>query len=300
MLLHKEWGDILRTGNFLFKYASMLGLSKMHNVEVRFPKHYFFDYFKHQLPVDDGIEVDGYIDERVNRYDPEHINSYANDMKTKNMSVRLNCFLQSEKYWMHCKDYVIEMLEFKDELLDKVRNRYEKSLSRKTIGISIRRGDWVGHTFFYQIPIEFYIYNLQKYFPSWRDEYNIVLFSDDPEWLRKTFKGDNVYYVGKEHFLNDNYHNNPFEQVLYGSLCDNFIISNSTFSWWLGYLAVTCKKNDCKVIHSGKWMTDEGSKEFGSTPDDYYPESWTVSDFFTTIPEDYNFKALDAYSLLKG
>lgn len=295
MLVHKQWGEILRTGNFLFKYASMLGLSKKYDSEIRLPKHFILDCFENQLELDDDRDYNGVISERMNAYDPEHFEQYADDIKNKTMNIALNCFLQSPKYWEHCEDYVIEMLKFREDILGEIRDKYKQSLNRKTIGISIRRGDWVGHGVFAQIPIEFYIYNLYRFFPDWED-CNIIFFSDDPTWIRETFSGENVYYVGMNNFLDDNYHNNPMEQVLYGSLCDNFIISNSTFSWWLAYLAVNCKRSG-KVVHSNMWMTEDGSNIFKSNPEDYYHKNWIISDFV-------NYKGdtteLPTYKIWKG
>ena len=297
MLLNKQWGEIVRLGNFMFKYASVLGIANKYNTPVCFPNNYMFNYFKNEIIIDTGIEPDINIGERVHYYDPELFEQFTNDFKTKNVNIMLNCFLQSPKYWERCEEYVIEMLKFKEFELDKIKIKYEIPLSKKTIGISIRRGDFIGHGYYWQIPTEFYLYALEKHFPDWL-EYNIILFSDDPNWIRTTFNGDNIFYSNGD-FLDTNYFNNPMEQLLYGSLCDNFIISNSTFSWWLGYLATNCKKSG-KVVHSGKNVTPLFDKQYQqSNVNDYYHKNWIKSDFFD-IENSYDFKNLSTNVLLKG
>lgn len=285
MILHKKWGEIIRLGNFMFKYASLLGLSKRYNTELYLPKHYMFDYFLNNVNYDNNIPFDIEIVERYHKYDIEYWDKFKNDFISKNVNISLNSFLQSPKYWQDNEDYIKKMLLFKPDIIDSIKKKYKESLKRKTIGISIRRGDFLNNAGFYQLPIEFYIYSLEKYFPNWKD-YNIILFSDDYDWIRKTFIGNNIYY-SDGNFINDDYNNNPMEQLIYGSLCDNFIISNSTFSWWLSYLAVNCKEDGKGiVIHSGKNLC--GNLEIGSDINDYYHKDWICSDFLSIKNINYN------------
>lgn len=285
MILHKRWGEIVRMGNFMFKYASLLGLSKRYNTDLYLPKHYMFDYFLNDINYDDNIPFDIEIVERFHKYDIEYWDQFENDFKIKNVNISLNSFLQSPKYWEDYEEYIKKMLLFKPDIINNIKEKYKDSLSKKTIGISIRRGDFLNHYGFYQLPIEFYLYTLERYFPNWKD-YNIILFCDDHEWIINTFKGNNIYYADGN-FINEDYNNNPMEQLVYGSLLDNFIISNSTFSWWLAYLAVNCKEeNKGIVIHSGKNLS--GSLENGSDVNDYYYKDWICSDFLSLNDINYN------------
>jgi len=276
MILHKKWGEIVRLGNFLFKYASLLGLSKKYNTELYLPNHYMFDYFKNKPNFDNGMSYDMEITEPKLSYDEEYWKQYKEDFITKKVNFNLGAFLQSPKYWEDNKTYVNEMFSFDDTQLNNVKEKYKTSLSKKTIGISIRRGDFVNNYQYYQINEDFFIYSLDKYFPDWED-YNLIFFCDDYNWIRENFKGDNVYY-SDGNFVGKDYFQNPMEQLMYGSLCDNFIISNSTFSWWLAYLAVNIKNNNGKVVHSGKNI--RGPLESSANPLDYYHKDWITSDFF--------------------
>ena len=50
-----------------------------------------------------------------------------------NVNFALNYFLQSPKYWKENEEYVNEMFKFKDEIIQNVKNKYEKSLSKKIL-----------------------------------------------------------------------------------------------------------------------------------------------------------------------
>ena len=67
-----------------------------------------------------------------------------------------------------------------------------------------------------------------------------VITSDDVEWCKTIFTEDNFVFndvipegVYKPHF-----------DFAVGTLCDDFIIANSTFSWWIAWLG----KNENKQI----------------------------------------------------
>lgn len=286
MILHKEWGKELRMGNYLFKYASILGLSKRYDTKVIFPKHYMFDMFKNKVDINNFVNFDLELEEQNFFYDIDYFDYFKEDFKNKKVNLTSATFLQSFKYWQDSKEYVHNMLSFKEELVESVKSKYSEVFKKPTIGISIRRGNFINHPVFYQTPIEFYLYSLETYFPNW-EEYNLVFFCDDSDWVRKNFIGDNVFYADGN-FINTDFMNDPSEQLILGSLCDNFIISNSTFSWWLGYLAVDCKNTNGKVIHTGKnfrgFMEEKFKKE------DFYPQSWIESDFLTKKINIHNLK----------
>jgi hypothetical protein len=276
MILHKKWGEVLRMGNFMFKYASLLGLSKRYDTELVIPNHYMFDYFENKIKIDENLPYDKEITERNFFYDIDFFDSISDDIKSKNINFTLSTFLQSYKYWEEHKDYVHSMLRFKPSEIDKIKKKYSEALSKKTIGISIRRGDFVNHGTFFQINLDFYLKSLNDYFPN-IEEYNIIAFCDDYSWIRQNLKLDNVYYADGD-FVGVNFKNDPFEQLILGSLCENFIIGNSTFSWWLAYLSKNCNNSNGIVIHSGKNF--KGFMEQNFRKEDFYHPSWIESNFY--------------------
>lgn len=70
-------------------------------------------------------------------------------------------------------------------------------------------------------------------------------FSDDIKWCVENIKNDDndIYFI-------NNTEKDYYELYLM-SLCDNNIISNSTFAWWGAYLN---KNEDKKVIAPKNWF----------------------------------------------
>lgn len=91
---------------------------------------------------------------------------------------------------------------------------------------------------------------------SFFNDSNFIFVSDDMNWVRDNFKGDNIWY-------------SPFNEI--GDLqlmilSDNNIIANSSFSWWGAYLNKNTKKNISPKI----WFGPDGPKEI----QDIIPEHW--------------------------
>ena len=89
----------------------------------------------------------------------------------------------------------------------------------------------------------------------------VVIFSDDPQWCveQKLFESDRFIVSSG---------NDPYIDLYLMSQCDDFIIANSTFSWWGAWLA-----NRGKVIAPKKWF---GPNNSHLNTKDLYPEHWEI------------------------
>ncbi len=297
MILHKLFGQHLRLGNFLYKLSAMWAMTYRYNCKMKLPDYFLWKYLVNPPEIDNGEIVEDVFRTRKWEFDPLHLHDHAELFRTKNVDIDLGAFFQSARWFEDFEPEILEKLKFKQEYVDFCKEKYKDSLSKETIAISIRRGDMVNHNSFFQIPIEYYLIALQEEFPNWK-EYNIVFFSDDIEWCKQTFKGDNVYFAEPNGthitiYDSNNYHKDPTEQLIYGTLCDNFIIGQSTFSWWQAFLG--SKRSGGKVVHSGKNFDNDYSHY--DIRDYYYP-IWVKVDY---LDEHGNLKKLtdETKSLLK-
>lgn len=140
-------------------------------------------------------------------------------------------YFQSDKYFNHRKQEIIELFtNYKNEL-------NLKSFDKPTIGIHVRRGDYVKLQHAHVVlPVSYYnnalntmanklgFQNVQQM----NDKYTFVLFSDDIEWCKKAFfNNKNIQYMEG---------NKAVEDLYLMGMCDHNIMANSTFSWWATYL----------------------------------------------------------------
>lgn len=74
-----------------------------------------------------------------------------------------------------------------------------------------------------------------------REDSIIFVFTDEIEKARAMFKGEHYVFIENR---------SPAEQLSLMKSCDDFVISNSTFSWWGAFLG---HKEDRKIYCPEKW-----------------------------------------------
>ncbi len=239
-------------GNHLFQIASTIGLAVENNLEYGFLPWQHQQHFKNKLPSIAEIPADIVV---VNE---AHFHHHHWDLKSQNTHYDLVGWLQSEQYFDRAKTKFY--FEFEDAIVDKIKSKYATAFQKRTILISIRRGDFVNHPDYLQLSIKYYLNALVRFFPDW-ESYNLVVLSDDIAYCKFHFS------FLKNAFFGDGL--NAIEQLCLGSLCDDFIISNSTFSWWSAWLG---EKEDSKVVCPHQNFAGKKRETFDDK--DYYPTRW--------------------------
>lgn len=248
MITYSKLGRKGNLGNQLFQIASTVGMAEKYGHDYFFSEWEYANFFKNDLPIfemDDSFQV---IKEKKIAY-------YEWDIGKQNYD--LNGWLQSEKYFNEESiRKIFEWGSFSDQLL----LNYNFIFTKKTILVSIRRGDFVNHPYYYQVSHLFYFKGIVHNFPDW-EERNIIFTSDDFSYCKYHFS-----FLKNSIFLD---HLTPIEQLVLGSKCDDFVISNSTFSWWIAWLG---EKNDSKIIRPIKNFRGKFADE--NNDSDYFPERW--------------------------
>ncbi len=261
MITFKKFGTHGNLGNQLHQLASLIGFSEKYNCELVLPPWKYAEYFNYKIKTG-IIETDFFLQEPYYHYTPELWDEYRDNFKTQNVDIL--GWLQSEKYWQHCKQKVFDTLTFKEDIIEKLKTRFADVLKKKTIAISIRRGDFITDPNHYLLPIHFYLNALLKIFPDYK-ACNVVFFSDDLKYCETQIKSHSNFYFATGL--------NAIEQLCLMSLCENFIISNSTFSWWGAMLG---EKQDSKIIRSPYYVSGDLKETLDYK--DYYPERWLSYD----------------------
>lgn len=237
-------GNYGRLGNQLMEIASTMGLAEKHNMQPSFPDWSYEPYFEKPLP--HGKMMPNQVKEKA-------FTHYEWDIPAEGCDIL--GYLQSEKYF---PKNIREQFKFKESFLQAQKDIYP--LQDKTkICLQVRRGDYVGNPNYYQLPITYYIDSLYRHFTKWQD-CQIIIISDDIEYCRVHFEclPNAIFTSGTE-----------IEDIAIASICDHFIIANSTFGWWAAYLG---EKENTKVIHPGHLCI--GALGVSNDTKDYWPDRW--------------------------
>jgi hypothetical protein len=171
---------------------------------------------------------------------------------------------QNEKYFLPIESILREEFFFPDfkEERNKVIGR--KIKSEKSVAIHVRKGDYLsqkGMKTYSQISRDYYLKALQI-IKNRHGDTQAFIFTDDVDWATT-----NLYGLENVTFVDWNHNEQAFCDMQLMALCDHFVTSNSTFSWWSAWLGsndqstvITPKewfvRNDLKSkdIHPGFWI----------------------------------------------
>lgn len=271
MIYHESFGQHLRMGNFAFKIGWSIKMLHKYGINTSYPNYYLWEYLKNPPLI--SPEINGPIVRPIkweyNQVDESLLEQAA---ISEDITVALNYFFQSEDWFREYKKEVYEFFTFKEEYINYIKEKYKHILEQNPIGIGIRLGDFVGHGDFYQIPYRWYV-------DSWKECFSdrkVLVFSDHIEHAKEIFKDYPFVYAEPNgtHTHQDNfkYYHSPkaIEQFVLGTLINDWIIGNSTFSWWQAWLGAF---NEGKVIHSDKVFSPTGRMKDCDTSR-YYPRWW--------------------------
>ena len=257
MLAFNQIGNLGRLGNQMFEYAAVRGIAAKHGYEWCIPpfnKTGIENYSLHQCFKLESVEEDNlnyldhyqYMQERFFHFD-EELFSLCPD------HVSLQGYFQSEKYFKHIENEIREDFTFKKEVFDPCKEMV--SSVDNPIALHVRRTDYVANSTNHPLcTLNYYKAALKNF----NDERNVIVFSDDPEWCHQQ------QLFSDDRFIISENTDNRVDLCLM-SLCKDFIIANSSFSWWAAWLG-----NRGKVIAPQKWFPDD------KNTNDLYCETWEV------------------------
>jgi len=260
-------GRMGRFANQMFQYSSLKGIAKNVGADYCIPYHKesvndgignklrteLFDSF--DLKVNIGVLNNGHapvVNERFFHFDEELFKLCPDH-------VSLQGYFQTEKYFKHIEDEIREDFTFKDEILKPCKEMI--SSVENPVALHVRRTDYLTNSEnHFNLSLDYYSAAL-KHFDNDR---NVIVFSDDPRWCKEQ------ELFSDDRFLVSENTDNRVDLCLM-TLCDDFIIANSSYSWWGAWLSTNKNK---KVIAPFQWFGKTGYTKDHNTKD-LIPNDWT-------------------------
>ena len=171
---------------------------------------------------------------------------------------------ESPGFFDDYRDEIIEEFVPKKEKLEKNFGLYREIERSNSVCVTIRRGDFVDNPNFKKT----HYVCTPKYFEMGMEiikkkliDPRFFVFSDDIKWVQThmKFPKDTLFESGDDPV---------WEKLRLMSSCKNFIISNSTFSWWAQYLSENKNKI---VVAPSIWKNNFQN-------DELYGSDWVLID----------------------
>ena len=256
-------GKAGQLGNQMFQFAAIKGIAQNRGYDMCIPKH----NQKHHDGIGNilTIELDNVFDIECQR------STIGSDILTEQRfdfdetlfnncpdNVSLYGFFQTEKYFKHIEDTIRRDFIFKKSIRDDCKEIVEEVFDQDPIALHIRRGDFlINSGNHHNLSLDWYEKALKKFDP----DREVIIFSDDIFWAsaQELFKPDRF-------IISDG--NSSYHDLFMMTQCSDFIIANSTFSWWGAWLA-----NTGRVIAPSKWF---GPNNAHLNTQDLYPSHWEI------------------------
>jgi hypothetical protein len=218
-------------------------------------------------------------EEFFNNFKDKHINfhttTYDHTLFELDQSYNYNLVGRFDlyTYWYNDIGDKVSSWEYKHDLQVGANKRMEEikkkfANDKPVVSIHIRRGDYLLPGFsFCELDADYYTKAIVDHFLPVED-FNFLVFSNDIEFAKELFEGGNIHFVEPERgdkVCTDS----EKEDLALMSLCDHFIIANSSYSWWGAFLSkslnkkVICPTNWLLANHQSSWMNGN-----------YFPPTW--------------------------
>jgi hypothetical protein len=245
-----DLGNHGRLGNQMFQVAAAACLAKSKNLDLVLPASLIRSCF--------NIPCVDYNHEHSQHKKYEWIEkSYSHDSSFNHVSPNTNIkgYFQSWKYITN-EIYVRQLFDFLPQSKD---GAYDRLKNKKTIGIHVRRGDYLTNLNTHPLPgIEYLKNAIDVIKKKDGDIHQIIIVTDDKPWCENNFKDVEIFS------------SDPIDDMCTMSMCDHHIIANSSFSWWAAWLG---KKKGQIVVAPRQWFGPQGPTFIES---DLFPISWIL------------------------
>jgi hypothetical protein len=253
-------------GNMLFQIATAKSMSIDKNVDCSFPnleEHlgYLNLDLNHNPKLNHAMEYKKILSNCITEKYKGYLKSIKYPFNFKKIETPddhffIDGFFQSEKYFSHNRNKIIDFLKCPSDINKHILDKYSDLLNLKSTSIHVRRGDYLNLSDYHIVQdINYYIDSINMLS---NDTELFIVFSDDIDWCRENLNFQNLIFIENE---------KDYIELYLMSKCKNNIISNSSFSWWGAWLNENVNK---KVIAPKKWF---GSK-INEDDSDIIPEDW--------------------------
>lgn len=233
-----------RFGNQLFRLGTIIGESLKRNVEYYIPTEW--EHLK-LFPNLKNVISSNELKQQISKTHSEPTFAFHNIPDTSNI-LEIVGYFQSWKFFEGFENEVRHDLTFSNESIERASSRMSKDTVK--LCLHVRWGDIYdrktggGHKGvenYHPVMTLKYYENALEYILSQTKIDEILVFTDNTdtkEFITGKFEkfGVNiVYFDYSDDFITD---------FISQSLCDHFIIANSTFSWWSSFLS----KSENKIV----------------------------------------------------
>lgn len=248
-------------GNQMFKYATGLHLSWLHDTDLKLDISWFdnvglneavrtydLGVFNIQESFASEEDIARALKKKLIFFQPTRIvEKNFRWAREHNKDMYLDAPFQSDKFFKESKGLIQKHFTLKEEYASFASEMKKKIQGSNSVSLHIRRTDYVTtrKNKYHQCDIDYYRKGIE-YVAKRRGPIELFAFSDDIEWVKENLKTEFPI-----HFMEGN---KAYEDLILMSMCKDNIMANSSFSWWASWL----NNNPEKIVMTPRyWFIDQ-------------------------------------------
>jgi len=134
-------------------------------------------------------------------------------------------YYQSERYFERYSENIKNLFGPPAEFINRIKQELPFIFEGDVTVINVRRGDYLHYPNYHPVITTEYIHKALEHIKNTRV---YLIASDDLDWCKENIHLPNMHFLLG--YTSE-------EQLWILSMCNNFVISNSSFSWWAAYLS---------------------------------------------------------------
>ncbi|RIY32904.1 hypothetical protein CKF54_03905, partial [Psittacicella hinzii] len=163
--------------------------------------------------------------------------------------VIVDSHLMSYKYFDQYKQDIVNLFSLPPQEQEKLNSLLQECQIGKqipTVSLHVRRGDYLSLSETHRVmEVDYYSVALAQFKDL--EQFQVLVFSDDLAWCRENL----VYPANCQQARYVTEQVPDYLAMLLMSRCEHNIVSNSTFSWWAGYLNPNA---NARVVIPERWF----------------------------------------------
>jgi len=170
-------------------------------------------------------------------------------------------YFQSEKFFAPIKEKIKQEFTPKSDEMASTE-AYALLQNARSVCVSIRLGDYMKHPVHGVCTVDYYVRAMKMM----QEKLGNPLFyvsTEDPSVIQNMPEFSQFEMIFEDSQLQD------WQKMFLTNQCTNFILSNSTFSWWGYYLSQNREKNHGITIAPNRWFNTD-------IPCDIYMDDWVL------------------------
>lgn len=217
------------------------------SVGMDFNEPHILTKYVEGIPFPDNIHDYNLID----NFEDIRLPAYFRGWYQNQIHNRKNSYI-TENYFKINNDLIHDDLKYSLPLSDNSKRLFEDIQEHDSIALHIRHGDYEDYPKFGLCTVEYY-QNAISLIAEELDNPKFYIFTEDPDWVDANLEIDFPYQVIRFNVMNNTVGRGYAELLKLMSLCEHFIIANSTFSWWAAWL---CENKNKIIISPKPWFQD--------------------------------------------